>query len=132
MSIFGKEIDEKAAGGGDWIKGSEFDGGGLLVQYVSHEKKQSKYGATDQDGLCEKGILEEGELFSFVFNTKDGQRKFDTKSFPFFIAMKECEIVENGWYLIKRTGKLSDTRYTVTPVEAPTTKKTALPDEPPF
>ena len=75
--------------------------------------------------------MEEGELFSFVFNTKDGQRKFDTKSFPFFIAMKEVEIAENGWYLIKRTGKLSDTRYSVTPAEAPA-KKTALPDEPPF
>lgn len=132
MSIFGKEIDDKAAGGGDWLKGSDFEGKGLVVQYVSHTKKESKYGATEKDGLFKRGILEEGELFSFVFNTKDGQRTFDTTSFPFFIGMKEAEIQENGWYLIKRTGKGDETRYTVTPVNDEQAKKTSLPDEPPF
>jgi len=127
MNDFMPEEVREAANkmGNDWIKGEEFDGEGLTLQLVQPlEKVRSnnpKYGAQETDFLVKNDLLEVGESFRFVFKTTDGtERKFDTKSSPFFIGFKQCEELGVGdWVKIARTGKTTETRYSVEKVDAP-------------
>lgn len=124
--LFPEDIREAANKmGSDWIKGEEFDGEGLVLQLQKKMEKiksnNPKYGATEKDFLVKNEILEIGELLRFFFVTSDGQeRKFDTKSSPFFIGFKQCEETGVGdWVKISRSGKGDKTRYVVEKWEKP-------------
>ncbi len=118
MSIFPPEIEEAASKlGGEFVKGSEFEGDGLTLQLVKAmevvKSNNPKYGATETDFLVKNDILEEGETLRFTFKDSEGkERTFDTKSAPFFIAVKQVEELGVGdWIHITRTGKTNETRY---------------------
>lgn len=100
------------------VKAAEFEGEGLTLQFKSVTKERSPYGAEEDSTIVERGILEEGEQFVFIFQDKDGDtRKHYSKSMPFFIGMRQVEINEGDWLHIKREGVKKDTRYTVTVVD---------------
>lgn len=137
MDIFPDEV-RKAADeiGGDWIKGGEFEGAGLVLQVVKPMEKivasNPKYGAEEDNFLVKQEILEVGQTFRFTFKTPEGkERKIDSSSSPFFIGIKQCEELGVGdWVKIVRTGKTDKTRYTVEKVEAPeVAPKTDYPEE---
>ena len=121
MPIFDSEIMEKAnAMGGAWIKAPEFDGDGLVLQIKATEKIKGQYGASADDSIVERGLLEEGESFRYTFEDATGaERKHDSASFPLFIGMQQAELNFGDWLHIKREGKTDKTRYTVEVVEAP-------------
>lgn len=126
MDIFPDEVREAANQiGGEFIKGAEFDGDGLVLQVSKAMEKikasNPKYGAEEKDFLVKQEILEVGETFRFYFKTPEGdERKIDTKSSPFFIGFKQCEELGVGdWIRVTRTGKTDKTRYTVEKVDAP-------------
>src|SRR3990167_4831149 len=124
--IFPKEVRAAAEKlGSDWIKGSDFENDGLILQVGKPMEvvaaNNPKYGATETDFLVKQEIIEEGQTLRFHFIGTDGvERKFDTKSAPFFIGFKQCEDLGVGdWVKIVRTGKTDKTRYSVEKVEAP-------------
>ncbi|MFA5937603.1 MAG: hypothetical protein WC822_07035 [Candidatus Paceibacterota bacterium] len=136
MDIFPDDIkDATAKIGNDWIKGAEFDGNGLVLQFAKPLEKitptNPKYGAEDTDFLVKNEILEVGQTLRYSFTTPDGtERKFDSASTPFFIGIKQCEELGVGdWVHIVRTGKTDKTRYTVTKVNAPLQDATSEEDE---
>lgn len=119
MALFDKEVMEKV-GKSDWITGADFDGSGMNVKIKSVEKVKSQYGAGADNGMVEREILAEGETFRYTFEMVDGTVKsFDSHSMPFLIAMQSAEFNFGDWLLIKRTGKLRDTRYTAEITETP-------------
>lgn len=111
---------------GDFIKAEEFEGEGLIIQFAKPlEKvvsKNPKYGADEKDFLLKNHILQLGQTFRYTFNTPDGrERKIDSKSSPLFLGFKMVEELGVGdWVHVKRTGKVSNTRYFIEKVEAPT------------
>lgn len=108
------------AGKSEWYTGEDFSGDGLTLQIKSVEKVSSQYGAKADNGLVEREILEEGQIYRYTFADAEGKEKnFDSHSMPFFIAMQGVEFNLGDWLLIKRTGKLRDTRYTAELVSAP-------------
>ena len=124
--IFPADVREAANQiGGEFIKGAEIDGEGLVLQVAKPMEKikasNPKYGAEEKDFLVKQEILEVGETFRFYFNMPDGtERKIDTKSSPFFIGFKQCEDLGVGdWVRVNRTGKTDKTRYSVEKVEKP-------------
>lgn len=124
--IFPKEVRNAAEKmGGDWYKGSDFDGEGQIVQVAKAmevvRSNNPLYGAVETDFLVKQEIIEEGQTLRFTFKTaSDGDKRFDTKSAPFFIAFKQCEELGVGdWVKITRTGKTDKTRYEVVKVDAP-------------
>ena len=119
MALF-DELTMEKAGKNEWYTGEDFSGDGLTLQIKSVEKVKSQYGAKADNGLVERTILEEGELYRYTFADANGEEKnFDSHSMPFFIAMQGAESNLGDWLLIKRTGKLRETRYTAEEVEAP-------------
>lgn len=139
MAFFDDEVMEAAEKlGGDWVKAEEFDGDGLILQAVKVERMKAtnpKYGAQEADAIVKREILAEGETFKYYFKTTSGDdRKLDSKSFPLFIAFKEAETEPGDWVKIQRTGKASETRYTVTKVEKPVepAQQEINPDDIPF
>lgn len=125
-SIFPDDVKEAADKlGGNWIKATEFEGAGLVLQmFKPLEKLKSnnpKYGAQEKDFLVKREILETGETFRYTFLTPDGrERQIDSASGPMFIGFKQCEELGVGdWIKITREGERSETRFTVTKVEKP-------------
>lgn len=123
----------------NWLKGSSFEGEGMVLQVAKPmEKISSQYGAEEDDYLVENNILEKGQSFRYVFNDMEGkERKIDSCSTPFFIGFKQVEELGVGdWVKIVRTGKTDKTRYTVTKVDAPNgvsqRKSNVDPDSIPF
>src|SRR5665213_2410504 len=118
MNFFPDDVKEAADKiGGDWLKGSDFDGGLVLQVSKPMEKIKSNnpmYGAQEDDFLVKQDILEEGETLRYTFTTPEGaEKKFDSKSAPFFLGFKQCEELGVGdWVNITRTGKTDKTRYT--------------------
>jgi hypothetical protein len=136
-SIFPDDVKEAADKiGGDWIKGEEFDGEGLVLQFAKPIEKikasNPKYGAEEKDWLVKQELLEVGESFRYTFVTPEGQeRKVDSKSSPFFIGIKQCEELGVGdWVRITRTGKTDKTRYTVEKVDEPSLSQRKQPAKP--
>lgn len=133
MSIFGLEVDaaaevlRKAK-----IKAKEFEGEGLVLQFLTVERVKSQYGAEAEASIVEKGILEEGEQFAFDFLDAEGtRRRLWSTSMPFFVSMQQAEISEGDWLKIRREGVKDKTRYSITKVEAPgafTGEKKPLPN----
>lgn len=111
------EASEKIGGG--WLKGSDFDGEGQELQLAKPLEKVApsnpKYGADKDNFLVKNELLEVGQTFRYSFKSKDGlEKQFDSTSTPFFVAFKQCEGLAIGdWVIIKRTGKTTETRYTV-------------------
>jgi hypothetical protein len=122
MSIFGSEIDAAADKmKKSKIKASEFEGDGLILQFLKVERIQSQFGADEDSTIVDKGILEEGEQFQFDFKDAEGiNRRLWSTSMPFFLSMQSSELNENDWLHIQRSGKTNkDKKYTVTKVDAP-------------
>lgn len=126
MDIFPQDIkDASEKIGSEFIKGAEFDGNGLVLQFAKPIEKitptNPKYGAEETDFLVKNEILEVGQTLRYVFTTADGtDRKFDSASTPLFIGIKQCEDLGVGdWVHIVRTGKTDKTRYTATKVDKP-------------
>lgn len=113
------------------IKAAEFEKEGLVLQFKSVKKEKSQYGAEEDSKIVERGILEEGEQFTFVFTDKDGDtRRHYSKSMPFFIGMQQVEINEDDWVHIRREGVKDKTRYYVEVIGGPvSTKKPANDSE---
>lgn len=125
MDFFPEDVKDAADKmGSDYLKGAEFEAGLTLQTSKALEKiisNNPKYGAVEDDFLVKNEILEVGQSLRFTFKDVDGkERKFDTKSAPFFIGFKQVEELGVGdWVHIKREGKTDKTRYTITKVEAP-------------
>lgn len=117
MDFFPKDVAEAASKiSSDWLKGSDFDGAGLVLKVTKPmEKVKSQYGAEEDDYLVKNEILAVGESFRYTFEDKEGkERKITSSSTPFFIAFKQCEELGIGdWVQITRSGKTDKTRYTV-------------------
>ena len=117
MDFFPKDVAEAAGKiSSDWLKGSDFDGAGLVLKVTKPmEKVKSQYGAEEDDYLVKNEILAVGESFLYTFEDKEGkERKITSSSTPFFIAFKQCEELGIGdWVKITRSGKTDKTRYTV-------------------
>lgn len=139
MAIFDDKTMEAAEKmGGGWVKAKEFEGAGLTLKIESTERIKSQYGAKAEDGIVERGILEEGESFRFTFEDEEGnERKHDSSSFPMFIGMQQAELNFGDWLHIRKEGERDKTRYYVEVVEAPVTaedmygrgKEILMPDE---
>lgn len=126
MDFIPKDVQEAAdKAGGNWIKASEFEGKGLVLQVSKPMEKvksnNPKYGAQEKDYLVKTEILEVGETFHYTFMTPEGnERQIDSASGPMFIGFKQCEELGVGdWVQITREGERSDTRFTVEKVDAP-------------
>ena len=123
MAIFDNETVEKV-GESKWLNGSSFEGEGLVLQIKAVDKIKSQYGAKADNALVERGILEEGEMYRYTFeDTKGNERTFDSHSMPFMVGLNNAEFNFGDFLLIKRTGKLKETRYTAELVEAPVSSK---------
>ena len=119
MSLFDKETMEKA-GKSNWLVGADFEGAGQVLKIKKVEKAKSMYGAGADSAMVEREILAEGEVFRYTFEDKEGNEKsHDSHSMPFMIALQNAEFNFGDWLLIKRTGKLRDTRYTAEQIETP-------------
>lgn len=126
MAIFDNATMEKA-GKNDWYTGADFEGIGLTLQIKGVEKVKSQFGASADSAMVEREILEEGQIFRYTFADASGEEKnFDSHSMPFMIAMTQAEFNFGDWLLIKRTGKLRDTRYTAEKVDAPVSRAKEL------
>lgn len=104
----------------NWLKGSDFEGVGLVLQIAKPmEKISSQYGAEEDDYLVENNILEKGQSFRYTFMDENGkERKIDSCSTPFFIGFKQVEELGVGdWVKVTRTGKTDKTRYSVEKVD---------------
>lgn len=117
-SVFPEDVNEAAEKlGNDWVKPDEFDGEGATLQIKGVEKiasRNPKYGAVETDYLVKNDVLEVGQTFQYTFADKEGVvRKLDSKSTPFFIAFKQANPAPDAWVRIQRTGKTTETRYTV-------------------
>lgn len=124
-----KEASSKV--GGDWLKGQDFDGAGLVLKVAKPmEKIKSQYGAEEKDWLVTSEILAVGESFRYTFEDAEGkERKIDSSSTPFFIGFKQCEELGVGdWVSIVRSGKTDKTRYTVEKVDAPVLQRKDITD----
>lgn len=129
MSIFPKDVQDAANKmNGAWIKGADFEEG-LTLKIKATEKIKSQYGARAEDSIVEKNILEEGETFRYTFVDSEGvERRFDSASMPFFIAMQSAEFNFGDWLMIKREGKGDKTRYSAVRVEAPVSQRNSEED----
>lgn len=131
MGVIPKDIKDAAESGGDgkYIKAEEFEGRGLVLKVISFSKikaKNARFGANEKDALMDQGLLEEGETFRYVFETKeldaDGfpkQRTVESKSAAIFIAFKNCDPDEGEWVRISKSGKMDETRYECDKVDEP-------------
>lgn len=100
-----------------FLRGADFDDEGIKLTFKGVEKTKGRFGAPEDSKLVEKGILEEGEAFKYSFTDSDGnERVFESHSMPFAIAMNQAEVNEGDELHISRTGKTTETRYTVAKV----------------
>ena len=126
--------------GNDFIKAVEFEGEGLILQVSQPMTKirsnNPQYGAQDGDFLVKQEVLEVGDTFQYIFTDAGGnERKFDSKSAPFFLGFKSVDELKVGdWVKITRTGKTTETRYTIERAEKPTVQAEypTSADEPAF
>lgn len=105
-------------GSSNFLKGSDFDGEGLVVEVVGMEKftpEDSKYGIKNTygaGGVLEKenwfikqGILVEGESFKYSFNVDGIEKRFDNSSLSFYFAFTNLNPSRGEKILIKRNMK---------------------------
>lgn len=115
--IFDPETSKKLTTS-QFLKGSDFEDEGVVLIFKGFEKTKGRFGAPEDSKMVEKGILEEGESFRYVFEDVEGtERIFDSHSMPFAVAMNQAEVNEGDKLHITRTGKTTETRYQVEHVE---------------
>ncbi len=135
-SFFPADVNEAAKSlASNWISAAEFEAGPVLQIFKPMEKIKAsnpKYGAEAKNYLVTKEILAEGETFRYHFKTPEGEEKqIDSTSAPLFIGMRSVEELGVGdWVKITRTGKTSETRFTVEKVDGFADKN--LSDSVPF
>lgn len=108
--------------GGSFIGAEEFDGDGLVLEVVGMEKitpnnpkfgVKNEYGAggvvTKENWFIEKGLLDEGQTFSYKFKVGDEERSFEKSSLGFYFAFTKVNPKAGEKVSIKRN-KLSDTK----------------------
>lgn len=97
-----------------YLRGTDFDNEGIVLTFKGVEKIKGRFGAPEDSKLVEKGILEEGEAFKYSFEDSEGnERIFESHSMPFAIAMNTAEVNPGDVLTISRTGKTTETRYSV-------------------
>lgn len=88
-----------------FIKGADFDGEGLTLEYVRTEvftPTDAKFGAshnygpggvvTKENYLVKNGKLQEGETFKYVFNDDGQERSFDSNSVGSYFAFTKADL----------------------------------------
>lgn len=105
------------SGGGRYIKGTEFDGKGLVLKVKGFEvvaATNPKFGAGDNDYLFKEGKLLKGQTFRYTFEDVMGnERILDSKSPGLLFAFGRVNPNPGDMVKISKTGKLDATRYTV-------------------
>lgn len=104
-----------------FIKGAEFDGEGLTLEYIKTEvftPDDAKYGAKHTYGaggkiekenwLVMKGHLKEGEAFKHYFKDGEQDREFDSNSVGCYFAFSKAALTEGQKVKIKRN-KITNT-----------------------
>lgn len=104
-----------------FIKGAEFDGEGLQLEFLKMEKftpADAQYGVKNQYGaggvitkpnyFVSKGLLNEGESFRYYFKEGEKEREFENNSVRFYFAYEKAKLVAGENVAIKRN-KISNT-----------------------
>lgn len=111
-----------------FIKGVEFDGEGLVLEFVKMDKFtpiDAKYGVANQYGpggvvtkenfFVKNKKLAEGESFKYSFKEGDKEREFDNNSVRFFFAYEKANLQPGEKVTIKRNKKsTTDVEWTIT------------------
>lgn len=117
MGIIPKDLQKNDS---PFLKGEDFDKG-IAVEvkgFSTIVAKDPKYGAEEKDWLFTSGKLKKGETFQYLFTTIPvdsidiaTDKKYESKSAPFFIAFSKVdpEVGDKIW--IKRSGKGTKTTY---------------------
>ena len=105
-------------GGSNFLKGSDFDGEGLVVEVVSMEKftpSDPKFGVKNTYGaggklehenwFVKQGILKEGESFRYSLSVDGVEKRFDNSSLSFYFAFTNLDPGQGEKILIKRNLK---------------------------
>lgn len=105
-------------GGGNFLKGADFDGEGLVLEVVGMEKfspADSKYGikntygaggvVTKENWFIKQGILTEGQSFKYSFLVDGIEKAFDNSSLSFYFAFTNLNPAKGDKILIKREMK---------------------------
>jgi len=115
----------------NFIKSSEFDGDGIVLEYIRTDVvvpnkgangedygAKHTYGAggvvTKENWLIKNNKLKEGETFKYVFKDGEQQRTFDNSSVGFWITLDKAKLAEGQKALFKRN-KISnfDIKWTI-------------------
>lgn len=113
-----------------FIKGADFDGEGLTLEFVKMEvftPTDPQYGVANTYGAGAKlvkenffvknGKLKEGESFKYFFKDEEKEREFDNNSVRFFFAYEKAKLVGGEKLLIKRNKKSNvDVDWSITKV----------------
>lgn len=104
--------------GGNFLKGSDFDGVGLVVEVVGMEKfmpSDDKFGVKNQYGaggvvtkvnwFIKQGILEEGYSFKYIFLVNGIEKRFDNSSLSFYFAFTHLNPTKGEKISIQRNKK---------------------------
>lgn len=104
-----------------FIKGADFDGEGLTLEFVKMEKftpNDPQYGVvhtrgaggviTKENYFVKNGKLLEGESFKYFFKDGEQEREFDNNSVRFFFAYEKAGLTGGEKVTIKRN-KISNT-----------------------
>lgn len=111
-----------------FIKGVEFDGEGLRLEFVKMDKftpRDAKYGVANQYGaggvlvkenyFVKNGKLAEGESFKYSFKEGDKEREFDNNSVRLFFAYENAKLEPGTEVTIKRNKKSNtDVEWSIT------------------
>jgi len=124
MGIVPEELRQPPEGG-KFIKASEFEGEGMVLEVKGFETMVSKnptYGAIESDPLFEQGKLQKGECFCYTFMARDAdgldvERVVESKSIALFIAFSDTNPDLGQRVRISKTGAGTSTRYKVELVE---------------
>jgi hypothetical protein len=98
-----------------FIKGADFDGEGLVLEFVRSEvftPMDAKFGAshnygpggviTKENYLVKNGKLKEGESFKYYFKDGEQEREFDSNSVGSYFAFSKADLKGGEKLHIKR------------------------------
>ena len=97
----------KTEGGGNFIKGVDFDDGLALVAVGMEKFKpgNAKYSVDEKSWFVKEGILEVGESFKYTFKVDDVVKEYDNDSCGFYFAFTNLNPAEGAEIWIKRDMK---------------------------
>jgi hypothetical protein len=118
--------EQNTAGGGEFLKASNFEGNGMTLEVKDFKvirAKNADFGANSNDYLMTSGMLKEGETIRYTFRTmpdKDGfdgsDKTFDSKSVGFYISFSQLDPEKGDKIHIAKTGTGKNTRYDISKV----------------